>query len=285
MYAICHTLHNNLIRIEPEEFTFPGGEVQVTWPVGSLRGANRIQLVASLTNSNDILAMIMGVDAIRRATFHQPAIELIIPYFPYARQDRVCVEGQSLSAAVMASLINNLQCERVTICDPHSDVTGALINNVNIVSQADIARRNKKFRRNLYRRDTIIVAPDAGASKKAEMVASACERGTPVVQAFKHRDLKTGNITQTTLMGSVKGKRCVIVDDICDGGRTFVELAKVLRDGGATHVDLFVTHGIFSKGLSVFDGLINHIFTTDSLPQRHDVPADITFTVQPLSLA
>ncbi|MBD77454.1 MAG: ribose-phosphate pyrophosphokinase [Crocinitomicaceae bacterium] len=284
MYAICHTLHNQKVRIEPEQFTFAGGEVQVTWPVASLRGAHLIQVVAHLDSSDAIMALMLGIDAIRRATFHNPNIELVIPYFPYARQDRVCKDGQSLSVAVIAQMINALQCNRVTICDPHSDVTGAMINNLTIKSQADIARINKKFSRKLCHRDTVIVAPDAGASKKAVAVAKACERGTPVIQALKTRDVQTGDITETVVLGDVTGKRCMLVDDICDGGRTFIQLADELLKRGAAEVNLFVTHGIFSRGLEAFQGRVSNIYTTDSFPHKCSNVDGVELHVQPLNL-
>jgi ribose-phosphate pyrophosphokinase len=284
IYAICHTLHNQAIRIEPEQFVFSGGEVQITWPVGPLRGSQRIQVVANLDSSDAIMALMLGVDAIRRATFNQPVIELFIPYFPYARQDRVCVEGQALSVSVIANMINSLQCNRVTICDPHSDVTSAMINNLTVKSQADIATRIKKFRRKLCHSDTVIVAPDAGASKKAIAVSQACERGTPVIQALKTRNQKTGDINSTEVLGDVSGKKCMIVDDICDGGRTFIQLADELIKRGATEVNLFVTHGIFSHGLGAFKGRISNIYTTDSYPHECSSIDGVSLHVQPLKL-
>jgi ribose-phosphate pyrophosphokinase len=274
-----------MTRIEPNVSIFSGGEVQVTWPVGILRGSHLIQVVANLSNSDDIMALLISVDAIRRNTFHEPTIELIIPYFPYARQDRVCADGQSLSLAVMANLINGLNARSVTVCDPHSDATGALINNLRIVSQSQIVSSNKKICRQLCHRDTIIIAPDAGASKKAQSVARNCGKGTPVVQALKQRDAQTGAITETILLGSVAGKHCIIVDDICDGGRTFIELARALKENGATKVSLFVTHGIFSRGLSTFNGLIENIYTTNSFTQKvHEPIPGVTLDIQTLSL-
>jgi len=89
-----------------------------------------------------------------------------------------------------------------------------------------------------------------------------------VIDASKVRDVKTGEILYTSVNyqeGGLKGKNVLIVDDICDGGRTFIELARVLENyNEANSVDLYVTHGIFSKGLGVFDGLIDKIYTPNS---------------------
>lgn len=113
-----------------------------------------------------------------------------------------------------------------------------------------------------------VVAPDAGAAKKAFAVASYYR--LPLLTAAKVRDVKTGAIIRTELLGAatVAGRAALIVDDICDGGRTFIELAKVLRAAGADRVFLYVTHGIFSQGLGVFAGLIDGVFTTDSFLSR-----------------
>jgi len=69
---------------------------------------------------------------------------------------------------------------------------------------------------------------------------------------------------------SLEGRTAIITDDICDGGYTFIKVAEQLKAKGASKVILFVTHGIFSKGLGVFDGLIDHVFTTDSFEHAPD---------------
>ena len=101
-------------------------------------------------------------------------------------------------------------------------------------------------------------------NKKTIKISETFNGEPEVIQAQKMRNLKTGEIIKTEILGDVKGKKVLIADDICDGGRTFIELAKVLKNKGAVEVSLFITHGIFSKGLEVFEGLIDAIYTTDS---------------------
>ncbi|MEQ2351952.1 phosphoribosyltransferase family protein [Pseudoalteromonas piscicida] len=113
--------------------------------------------------------------------------------------------------------------------------------------------------------------------KKTLKIAQHFGGEVEVIQAQKVRNLKTGEIVQTQVLGEVKGKDLLIVDDICDGGRTFTELAKVLKAQGANSIALYVTHGIFSQGLGVFSGLIDTVYTTNScrdkgdLAEHHDV--------------
>jgi ribose-phosphate pyrophosphokinase len=152
----------------------------------------------------------------------------------------------------------------VTIWDAHSEVSPALINRVVNVPQADLVAQFAELKAKLVNAEVTLISPDAGASKKTLKIAEKFNLELEVIQAFKVRNLKTGQIEATEIQGDVSGKNVLIADDICDGGRTFIELAKVLKAKGAKEVSLFITHGIFSKGLAVFEGLIDAIYTTDS---------------------
>ena len=121
-------------------FNFSGGESQVS--IAGIEIGDLVEVSAFLNGADEIMRLILTVDAIRRIN-KGAKIDLHIPYFPYARQDRVCNEGEALSVEVMAQLINNLSCESVTIEDPHSAVTANLIKNVRVLSQADIISRSR----------------------------------------------------------------------------------------------------------------------------------------------
>lgn len=186
---------------------------------------------------------------------------LIYPYFPYARQDRVINEDEPFSLKVFCSLLNSQKFNSVTIWDPHSDVAGALINKVNIVPQWEIAKSNIP---EIFFNDTqyLWVAPDAGAYKKLSKLMPQDKR---IIIGTKERNA-LGEIVRTNVYSSVDlhGKNCVVVDDICDGGRTFIELGKALKEKGACKLYLYVTHGIFSKGLSELMKYYEAIYTTSS---------------------
>ncbi len=215
---------------------FPGGEVHVIVTKPS------VQVKAIIKNSEDIMRLLLLNDALKRMGYF--INELYIPYFPYARQDRVCNKGEALSVKVMADLINTLGVTKVLILDPHSDVLMPLLDRC-VVTKPDLTS---------VIGDKLVVCPDAGAEKRILKLKR------PYVMATKVRDVETGDILETRLYGDVEGRDCIIVDDICDGGRTFIELAKVLKAAGANTVDLYVTHGIFSKGMSVFGGLIDNVY-------------------------
>ena len=274
---------------QTRSFAFPGGEIQVQLPgVTSLVGG--ILVLARLQSADSLVKLLLTAELIER--LHQDGRRtLVVPYFPYARQDRVMQPCEAFSLKVIARLINGLGFDRVITCDPHSDVTAALVDRVEVVSQLDLFRTHEGIGRIVHSGITI-VSPDAGATKKAFAVAQHFR--LPLLTASKVRDVKTGEITRTELHdpSSIAGRNALIVDDICDGGRTFIELAKVLREAGSVKVYLYVTHGIFSQGLGVFEGMIDGIFTTDTfvspyVGEDNPVPLDIlhlTFNADGLAL-
>jgi ribose-phosphate pyrophosphokinase len=108
-----------------------------------------------------------------------------------------------------------------------------------------------------------LVSPDFGASKKIYKLAT--ELDLPVIQANKVRDNKGQIIKTEVYVDNLEGKDVLIVDDCCDGARTFIEIAKVLKEKNVGSISLYVTHGIFSKGLDViFESGISKIYTTSS---------------------
>lgn len=213
------------------------------------------------------MALLMTTDALRRRIGNTP-IHLTMPYVPYARQDRVCNPGEALGIKVFCDLINAQRYARVTITDPHSDVTGALLNNVTIIEQS--APVSEVLKHPAFANGVTLVSPDAGAAKKVLKLAKNFNI-RDVVFADKIRNTLTGEIVDTKVRGTIPyGKPLLVVDDICDGGRTFIELAKALHEKSDSKLYLYVTHGIFSKGTR---GLLDHyeaIFTTDDWTGEKD---------------
>lgn len=261
-------LRLNKLVVPVDHFTFKGGEEQVKIDMAHAPkgGIGFVDITAKIKNSTDVMALAMLVDACSRLEgLHNHAeFTLHLPYIPYARQDRVMNPGEALSIKVFANIVNSLGFDKVIVDDPHSDVSAALLNNVQIRGQEILVA---EFHDQLAGKDVTIVAPDAGARKKAQKVADRMR--LPLVEAGKVRDLKTNEITGTAIFGDVKDRECVIVDDICDGGRTFIALAQALKENGAKRVILYVTHGIFSFGKQIIrDGGVDEIYA------YHDWTAD-----------
>ena len=188
-----------------------------------------------------------------------------MPYVPYARQDRAMVSGDAFSLKVFANILNSLKFDCVEIIDPHSDVTPALIDNVFVIEQ-----HKCYVLESLGGAYDAIVSPDGGALKKIFKAAKVLNVSF-VIEASKNRDVVTGAITSTSFIGDVSGKKLLIVDDICDGVFTFIKLAEVLKAGGAKQVDLYVTHGIFSKGIEVLTPFIDNVYCQYSWITPHPI--------------
>lgn len=255
------------VELEIEKnFTFPAGEVGVqlkTTQFSYFTTKAPYQTIwAQIQNGDDVMRLLNIVDALRR--IDKTPIRLFLPYLPYSRQDRVCNDGESFALGVFAKLINSLNFERVTIADPHSDVSTALIENVEVLNQVDIINEFITFSNRILN-SFKFVAPDAGSNKKIAKLASYFAHHD-FIRADKLRNLDTGEIKETIVYAdNLTGQNIAIVDDICDGGRTFIELAKVLKAKGAERVILFVTHGIFSKGFGpLLENGIDEIYTTNS---------------------
>lgn len=242
-------------------FKFSGGEIQV-----SVAPIQRVPVTidAHITSADDILELMMVVDAIRRSPDVDPKIPIKLRcyYLPYARQDRVMEKGEALGVKVMCDIINSLNFESVEVWDVHSDVALALLNNVTNYGPETFVQMIPVSKQN-----TILVAPDAGAIKKVFKVAKGL--GFEMVTASKHRSTKDGSITDTEVHcpHAYAGDRdFLIVDDIGDGLRTFLELSKKLRPLTTGKIYLYVTHLIASKGLDICDGLIDGIYTVNPWP-------------------
>lgn len=239
-------------------FLFPGGEVQVRIEdLEANTAPAEIDIHANLTSSDALMALLLLTDAVRRR-YNDPRIRLVCPYLPYARQDRVAYPGEALSAAVAARLLNSQNYASVEVWDAHSDVSLALLDRVRHRPASDFAHA-------IIGPHDVIVAPDQGAVKRARACASLA--GAPLVLAEKTRSTDTGEITGTVVHSEPIGARdFLIIDDICDGGRTFIELARVLRPLTTGRVKLYVTHGIFSKGFEPLAPDIDRIYVANPFP-------------------
>lgn len=202
-------------------------------------------------------------------------IHLYVPYFLGARSDRKFSEGGiNYLKDVICPIINSQDFESVTIVDAHSDVLEACIKNYKKIDNIKLVKfaltdidNTNSAKEKLY-----LVSPDAGALKKIYNVAEHFGIDQIVI-ANKHRDIKTGKITHTEVPGLNQepgSKNFVIIDDICDGGRTFLEIAKTIRKEREDSVFndkiyLVVTHGIFSAGFSELKNWIDGIYCTNSV--------------------
>lgn len=245
---------------------FPDGAVwlKVTDALPTFARLMRIRATA-MRDMNDFMLLAQLVEAVR----HQTDVlvsHLDLPWLPWARQDRHMVSGDSFALKVFASQLNTLKFDKVNVLDPHSDAAAAAIDNFVAIPQEVCLMQSASLSRLFQQNALMLVAPDAGSLKKIDAVARAAGVEQYVILS-KKRDVASGSLTGFALLaGDVRGRDLLIVDDLCDAGGTFIGSAQVLRDAGARSVSLYVTHGIFSKGVEhLFANGIDAIYTTTSL--------------------
>lgn len=250
-------------EISFEYFTFSGGEPHVKINT-NFNITEKIIVTHRIKSFNDLGKLCVIVDALKNigATLDT----LFVPYFPAARQDRLMVEGEPLTVRVYSNIINSFRFSKVILFDVHSDVAPALINNCfTVTNHAFIKQVLALVGCNVH-----LVSPDGGALKKIYKLSSYL-KGNSVIECSKTRDVQTGALTGFKVYAEdLMGIDCLIVDDICDGGGTFIGLAEELKRKNAGKLYLAVSHGIFSKGLNVLLQQFEKIFTTNSFCDIED---------------
>lgn len=239
---------------------YPSGEPLVSFDPGfPWQVISRILLRSPLVS--DLMTALFFVDALVDRGIEVP--ELVLPFVPGARQDRLNPTGDFLfSAKSVAREINSRKFPRVIIFDPHSEVIAGMIDHCT-VAHADVCVDVD------FSRYCGVIAPDAGSEKRAGGVAK--KLGLPLRHGWKVRDVTTGALTGFGLehweSSDKETKPLLVVDDICDGGGTFLGLGKVIKERGL-RADLYVTHGIFTQGTEKLLAAYERVFCTDSLERE-----------------
>lgn len=245
-----------------ENFNFSGGEPHILIKE-KLHESDKVMITCRVRSFQDFGLVLLAADALKRFDIHW--LELFIPYFPAARQDRVMVQGEPLTVKIYADIINQIGFKKVYVFDPHSEVTQALLASCHVIT-------NHAFVKKITQswQDFILVSPDGGALKKVYKMSEALG-GIPVVECSKKRDVKTGKLSAFTVYEeNLQGKTCVVVDDICDGGGTFIGLAEQLKKHNSGKLILIVSHGIFTKGIEELSAHYDEIYCSDSFSTCSD---------------
>jgi ribose-phosphate pyrophosphokinase len=216
-------------------------------------------VVCSMVDSKRVLELLMVASALEEHGLY--VSDLHIPYLMAARFDRIMEFRDSFDLKVISRIINSINADRVHLYDPHSDVAPALINKAFIHTNEPLV---KMYDEN----NAILIIPDAGAAKKAHKYMEWNKGITESIQCVKHRDLSTGALTLKVLEPEkCTARHCVIIDDLCDGGGTFLQIAQQIDPVTLT---LIVTHGIFSKGFSELHKHFDKIIVSDSYRAAYD---------------
>ncbi len=257
-YDDPRTVHTGVLAIR----NYPSGEPLIGFPPS---GARIEKILLRPTSMLALMGGLFFVDALRERG--NDAVDLILPFVPGARQDRLNDAGDYLfTAKSIAREINARGFRKVTVLDPHSEVTPALIDRCHVIHAYECLKTIADAPSTAVMVEGVayaaVISPDAGAEKRAGAVAKLM--GIPMIHGWKTRDVATGKITGFGLERSDVSGRVLVVDDICDGGGTFLGLGNVLKERGLK-ADLFVTHGLFSQGTSKLLEYYERLFTTDSI--------------------
>ena len=240
---------------------FKDGEIYVEINE-NIRGNNIffIQSVSSPANDN-LMEMLLCIDALKRSSAKN--ITAVIPYFGYARQDRKVVPRTSISAKLVSNLITQAGADRVVTVDLHAgQIQGFFDIPVdNLFSTPIFARHAKK---KIKSKKIICVAPDVGGTERARALGKLLNVGLAIVDK---RRPKPGQSQVMNIIGDVKGKTCILVDDIIDSGGTIVNAAKALKDRGAKEVYVYITHGVLSGEAvnKIKKSVIKNLVITDTI--------------------
>ena len=219
-----------------------------------------IQSVSSPANDN-LMELLLCIDALKRSSAKN--ITAVIPYFGYARQDRKVVPRTSISAKLVSNLITKAGADRVVTVDLHAgQIQGFFDIPVdNLFATPIFARHVKK---KIKTKNLICIAPDVGGTERARALGKLLNVGLAIVDK---RRPKAGQSQVMNIIGDVRGKTCIIVDDIIDSGGTIVNAAAALKKRGAKDVHVYVTHGVLSGGAEnkIKKSNIKNLVITDTI--------------------
>lgn len=244
------------------EILYPAGEMQVRLTDESRDSIKRSRMVcitSDIRTPEDVLRLCHLRSAIDGVSGKRPEVRLVLPYLPYARADRRFCDGDCHGLSVFAGIINGLGFSRVFTMDAHSPVAASLMPNlVDVSPRAMIDKAHSMF----SGRKGNLLFPDEGARNRYDLNAN---RDRSVMFCSKKRDPISGKLLgfDVPKLANFDGSATMIVDDICDGGGTFIGIAEKIKVRKFP-LALYVTHGIFSKGFDCLLKSFDRIYTTDT---------------------
>ncbi len=237
-----------------------------------------IQSISSPANDN-LMELLLSIDALKRSSAKN--ITAVIPYFGYARQDRKVVPRTSISAKLVSNLITKAGADRVVTVDLHAgQIQGFFDIPVdNLFATPIFARHIKK---KIKSKKIICVAPDVGGTERARALGKLLNAGLAIVDK---RRPKPGQSQVMNVIGDVRDKTCIIVDDIIDSGGTIINAAKALKDRGAKEVFVYITHGVLSGDAvkKIKSSVIKNLVITDTIENHQKTKNVKNIEVLPIS--
>jgi len=230
----------------------------------NVRGEDMFVIQPTSNPANDnLMELLIITDALRRSSADR--ITAVIPYFGYARQDRRAKARTPISAKLVANLLVEAGVDRILTLDLHAaQIQGFFDIPVDNLYSAPVFALDIEHHFRDQMQDVMIVSPDVGGVARAREIAKRIN--APLAIVDKRRE-KAGEIAEMTVIGEVRGKKCIIVDDICDTAGTLCKAAEVLVENGATEVHSYITHGVLSGPAveRVSKSVMKSLVITDSI--------------------
>lgn len=239
---------------------FADGEFEVCFDE-SIRGAEVYLVQSTFPNSDNLMELLLMIDAARRAS--AKSVNAVVPYFGWARQDRKDKPRVSIAAKLVANLLSKAGIDRLVTMDLHADQIQGFFDVP--VDHLYASSCFLPYIESLKLKDLVIASPDVGGAKRANSYAKYLE--APLVLCHKQR-AKANVVANMTIIGDVKDKDVIIIDDMVDTAGTICKAANLMRENGARTVRALASHAIMSDPASerVMNSELDEMIFTDSIP-------------------
>ncbi len=267
----------NLIDARVERFNDAEIFVEV---YDNVRGEDMFIIQSTSNPANDnLMELLIMADALRRSSASR--ITAVIPYFGYARQDRRTKARTPITAKLVANMMVEAGIERILTMDLHAaQIQGFFDIPVDNLYASPVFALDilSQFKDNLS--DVMVISPDVGGVARARELAKRIN--APLAIVDKRRE-KPGEVAEMTVIGDVQGKKCIIVDDICDTAGTLCKAAEVLIEHGATEVHSYISHGVLSGPAieRITNSVMKSLVITDSIEPTEAVKGASNIRIVP----
>ena len=252
---------------------FSDGEIQINIEE-SVRGYD-IYIIQSTSFpvNNHLMELLIMVDACQRASAH--TVNVVLPYFGYARQDRTAAPREPITAKLVANMLVKAGVDRVVTLDLHAvQVQGFFDIPVDNLFTIPLFA-DHYIKQGLTGSDVVVVSPKNAGVKRARNLAEYLDAPIAIIDYAQHDSSRD----EGYIIGDVKGKKAILIDDILNTGKTFSEAAKIVQRDGATEIYAVSSHGLFVKGAAELldQAPIKEILVTDSVATKEQKPKNVKY--------